>query len=274
MSASEEPADADLHILGKLSRKFPQKAAKRAVWAFSTPPRLPAPEPTTGLAPAKSFSSEGLRLLTWGEKSHKKVLLVHGWGLQAASMQTFVPSFLAKGYQVIAFDAMAHGDSPGARATGADFARSILSLSEEFAGFDAVVGHSVGGAAASMAMGKGASIKRAALLAPAYLPEIVDNFAKLVDLTDEVKAIFVEQLAIEARWALADWHDYNLAAQVSQPVMIFHDPDDRQVSIIHSRRYIDTAPSAVLLEVPGAGHNSILAKEDIIKQIVEFVDRD
>jgi pimeloyl-ACP methyl ester carboxylesterase len=263
--------DGDLHVLGRLSKKFPQKAAKRAIWAFSTPPRLPVPETMYGLEPHKSFSRDGLRILTWGESLHKKALLVHGWGLQAASMQSFVPGLLVKGFQVMAFDGLAHGESPGVRATGADFARAILSLTEEFGPCDAIIGHSVGGAAASLAMGKGAPIKRAALLAPAYLPEIVDNFAKLVDLPDDVKSIFLDLLAIDARWPLEDWSNYNLAPAVSQPVLIFHDPADQTVSIAHSRKYIEMAPSAVLHEVVGAGHNSILGNAQVIEQIVQFV---
>jgi pimeloyl-ACP methyl ester carboxylesterase len=266
-------ADDDLHVLGRLSKKFPQKAAKRALWAFSTPPRLPAPELLDGLVPEKSFSRDGLRVLTWGANCHKRVLLVHGWGLQATSMQSFVPSLLARDFQVLSFDGPAHGESPGGRVTGADFARAILSLTEEFGPFEAIVGHSVGGAAASLAMGKGAAIKRAALLAPAYLPEIIDNFAQMVDLTDEVKAIFIELLAIEANWPLEDWRSYNLAPAVSQPVAIFHDPEDRQVSIVNSRMYVDMAPRAILHEVPQSGHNSILAHPQVIEQLAQFLDR-
>jgi pimeloyl-ACP methyl ester carboxylesterase len=266
-------ADKDLHVLGRLSKKFPEKAAKRAIWAFSTPPRLAPPEPMDGLEPHKSFSRDGLRVLTWGELSHKKALLVHGWGLQGASMQFFVPGLLAKGFQVLAFDGLAHGESPGQRATGADFARAILSLTEEFGPFEAIVGHSVGGAAASIAMGTGAPIKKGALLAPAYLPEIVDNFAKMCDLTEEVKSIFLELLAIDARWPLEDWRSHNLAPIVSQPVLIFHDPEDQQVSIVHSRRYIDIAPRAVLHEVPHCGHNSLLADPQVVERIVQFVDQ-
>ena len=133
-------ADNDLHVLGKLSKKFPEKAAKRALWAFSTPPRLPAPGMLDGFAAHKSFSRDGLRVLTWGADSHKKALLVHGWGLQGASMQSFVPGLLARDFQVLAFDGLAHGESPGLRATGADFARAILSLTEEFGPFEAIVG--------------------------------------------------------------------------------------------------------------------------------------
>jgi pimeloyl-ACP methyl ester carboxylesterase len=266
-------ADGDLHVLGRLSKKFPEKAAKRALWAFSTPPRLPAPEMLAGLAPHKSFSRDGLRLLTWGQNLHKKALLVHGWGLQGASMQSFVPALLARDFQVMAFDGPAHGESPGGRVTGADFARAILSLTEEFGTFEAIVGHSVGGAAASLAMGKGASIKRAALLAPAYLPEIIDNFAQMVDLTAEVKAIFIELLAVDARWPLDDWRNYNLAPAVSQPVVVFHDPEDRQVSIVHSRKYVDLAQMAVLHEIPLAGHNSILGHPQVVESIVQFVDQ-
>ncbi len=262
----------DLHILGRLSKKFPQKAAKRAVWAFSSPPRLEAPETLAGFEPQKSRSGEGLMLHTWGKNAHKKALLVHGWGLQGAAMQSFVPGLLEKDFQVMAFDGLAHGESPGTRATGADFARSILSLSEEFDGFDVIIGHSVGGAAASIALGKGAKIKRAALLAPAYLPEIVDNFARLVDLPDNVKSIFLDMLAIDARWPLEDWRQYNLATDIQQPVVIFHDPEDQQVSIVHSRRFIDLAQRAVLFEVPEAGHNSILQNPAVVAQIVRFAD--
>ena len=263
--------DGDLHILGRLSRKFPQKAAKRALWAFCTPPRLPAPAAVAGLEPDKIYSDEGLRVLRWGKSSHKKALLVHGWGLQGASMHAFVPGLLAREFEILAFDGLAHGESPGVRATGADFVRSILALSIEYGPFEAIIGHSVGGAAASIALGKGAAVKKAALLAPAYLPEVVDNFAQLVDLTDEVKAIFTDLLIVEARGSLEDWRGSNLATIVQQPVIIFHDPEDEIVSIAHSRRYRDLAPQAILHEIPQAGHNRILENQDVVRQIIDFV---
>ena len=87
-------------------------------------------------------------------------------------------------------------------------------LTEEYGAFDAIVGHLGRRSSSQYRLGKGAPIKRAALLAPAYLPEVVDNFARLVDLTEPVKEIFWELLKAEARSPLEDWSSPNLANQV------------------------------------------------------------
>jgi pimeloyl-ACP methyl ester carboxylesterase len=266
-----------MHILGRLSLSFPQKAAKRALWAFCTPPRLPAPEPLTGPGLTANIvkSAQDLTLLHWSSDQQpqnqlKKALLVHGWGLQGLSMQSFVPGLLDAGFAIYSLDGPAHGDSPGVRATGADFVRAILALGEEFGPFDLIVGHSVGGAAASIAMAKGAAIKRGVLLAPAYLPDILDIFAAQVELTPEVKSMFYELLTAEAKSDLEEWASPNLAQSVKQPVVIFHDPQDAQVSVVHSRRYAEVAPDAKLVEIDGAGHNRILHNPQVLEAIAAF----
>ena len=282
-SSSEVEAEAgldNLHFLGRLSKKFPQKAAKRALWAFCTPPRLsalPLPASFPSVPDGERLSSrDGLVVWRWGAgpQPRAKVLLVHGWGLQAESMRAFVPGFLAEDFEIYAFDGPAHGASPGVRTTGAEFVRAVLALSEEYGPFHAVVGHSVGAAASSIAMGKGAAIGRAALMAPAFLPDIIDSFSATVDLPAEVKDLFVELLKEEARSPLEDWATPNLAHLVQQPLIIFHDPADEIVSVSHSRRFVELAASATLRETPGAGHNRILQNVDVVAQIVDFLARD
>ena len=48
---------------------------------------------------------------SWGNPSHPKVLMIHGWEGRAGNFGALVAILLQKGYHVIAYDAPAHGKS-------------------------------------------------------------------------------------------------------------------------------------------------------------------
>lgn len=92
--------------------------------------------------------------LTWGAPSAtRRALLVHGLGSSGALMWRLGDALAAAGWQAIAVDLRGHGDAPRSldytvNAYGADLAAS---LPEGGGAWDAVIGHSLGGAASTVA---------------------------------------------------------------------------------------------------------------------------
>ncbi|MFJ4225662.1 alpha/beta fold hydrolase [Microbacterium sp. NPDC089695] len=111
--------------------------------------------------------------LCWGEPSSpRRVLLVHGLGSSGALMWRLGDALSADGWHATAIDLRGHGDAPRAldytvHAYGADLAATL-----PFGGgaWDAVIGHSLGGAAATVAASASPEwTRRLVLLDPAIL---------------------------------------------------------------------------------------------------------
>ena len=102
-----------------VSRLFPSLAVASAHKLFHYPVNtkrknrnevpLPAPD-KFDIALYDDLTLQGYR---WGDRSHPKVLLVHGWSTTSRSMSHFTDIFLKNNYQVISYDALRHGASKG-----------------------------------------------------------------------------------------------------------------------------------------------------------------
>ena len=91
----------------------------------------------------------------WGPPGGEVVVLAHGWDGRASQFATLVRELVADGYRVVAFDAPAHGDSPGRATYLLDWVHALQTVQERHGRFAAVVGHSFGGLAALVAVGHG-----------------------------------------------------------------------------------------------------------------------
>lgn len=111
--------------------------------------------------------------LSWGDpSSDRRILLVHGLGSSGALMWRLGDALAAAGWHATAVDLRGHGDAPRSldyslAAYGADLAAT---LPERGGPWDAVVGHSLGGAAGTVAAASAPDwTRRLVLLDPAIL---------------------------------------------------------------------------------------------------------
>jgi pimeloyl-ACP methyl ester carboxylesterase len=98
-----------------------------------------------------SFDGTRLALYSWGADGAPLVVLVHGLGMSADSWGE-VPSRLAGGHRVVAYDLRGHAQSGDARSGGYGLAAhaadlgAVLDAAVPRGGSAVVVGHSLGGA--------------------------------------------------------------------------------------------------------------------------------
>lgn len=86
-----------------------------------------------------------IQCYTWGQGG-KKVLLAHGFNSNAARWRILCNLLLKEGYQVIALDVPAHGNSDWNRVNGILYASVIEQVMNQFKP-DIIVGHSFAGIA-------------------------------------------------------------------------------------------------------------------------------
>ena len=167
----------------------------------------------------------------WGAADAPAVLLVHGWGGNAAQMRAFVFPLLSAGLRVVAYDQPAHGVSEG-RLTGLpDFADVLAEVAWHHGEVRAVIGHSLGATAAAMAHAWGkVSVKKLVLVSPpSDLVGYSRRFARWHWMPEPVRRSM--QSAIEERYGLR-WEELELARvapRLQADALLIHDREDRVV---------------------------------------------
>ncbi len=249
-------------------------------WAerlFLTPPRSRHEESAFfDFLDARSSYVEhrGRHLATWrwGPEDAPTVLLVHGWGGRASQMRAFVPHLLAAGFRVIAYDQPAHGLSDG-RLTGLpDFARVLGAVARHHGGVRAVIAHSLGAAAAAVAMAHGLRVERAVLIgAPSDFVGYTRRFARWHWMPERVRRIM--QAAIEERFGvgMAELEITRLAPRLQTAALIIHDRADPVSPWKQGAAIARAWPGARLLTTEGLGHGRILESDAALRAAADFV---
>ena len=112
-----------LHILALVSKR---KAAKEALEIFFTPRLRPKKKAAAVFDKGEKLSFKinryTIRGYRWApqnttDKPAKKILILHGFESSIKKFDQYINGFIKKGYEVLAFDAPAHGESSGKRIT-------------------------------------------------------------------------------------------------------------------------------------------------------------
>ncbi|MBB6096865.1 pimeloyl-ACP methyl ester carboxylesterase [Deinobacterium chartae] len=248
------------------STNLPELAAR-----FFQPRRAPLDETGAALLQRaeRLEDDHGLEVFAWGQG--ETVLLVHGWESRAAHMAALIDALAGRGLRAVAFDGPAHGDSPGIHASAVLQAESALRLARRLGPLRGIIGHSMGGAAAAIALAHGAQAQRAVLLAaPASLRRVLERAAGGAGLHDHLEAFLhaAEEL-VGAR--LEDLEISRLAPRLAVPALLLHDPADREVPFAEGQEIAAHWPGARLEAVPEAGHRRILRRPDTVARAVNFV---
>ena len=262
-------------VLSRLSRVAPGAAAGLATVVFRRPPRHRRSDidgSVFGGAERIDLTVEGDRLAVWKCGSGPTALLVHGWGSRGARLGSFVAPLTAAGFSVVAFDAAGHGDSAGRLSSLPQFIAAIRDLGSRFEPVDAVVAHSMGGAATTLAMARGLPVRRAVFLAPAADPAgYSERFAEAVGLSPAVLARM--KTGLERRFGIP-WREFDVlaaAARCNAPLLVVHDRDDREVPPSDGEAIARAWPGARFVETSGLGHRRIVHDPSVVASAVAFL---
>ncbi|UHQ18900.1 alpha/beta fold hydrolase [Lysobacter sp. KIS68-7] len=262
-------------VLGVLN---PRKTLRAAAKLFSTPfpsSRARAQAAPVGDAVVGRFELDGHTIATyvWGDLSRQPyVLFAHGWSSHGTRFLPWVPRLREQGYAVVAFDQPAHGRSSGDTTNLPDFAATLLEVGKRFGPAAALVAHSLGGAAASVALAQGLQAERVVLIAPAADPlAATERFAQLIRLPQRLLRALVRSFERQVGVAFDDLQAHHTAPVIARPALIVHDVEDREVPWSEGERYARYWPDSHLLSTQGLGHNRIAGDDTVIAAALRFL---
>ena len=254
------------------SRLAPGLTAAAAERLFFTTRRTePRPGERDILQSATSSRIAGMQAWTWGQGP--VVLLVHGWNGRATQLGGFVKPLVGRGYRVVAFDAFGHGQSPGRRLSLPELAVCIRQVADELGGVYAIIAHSLGGAATTLALAEGLLIERAVFISPPADPRrFLETFGSVLGITSDVRSRLKQRIERRLAMPMEDMLVNVIARSMRVPVLVIHDRDDKEVPVEAGRSIAEAWPGAELLITEGLGHQRILRAQRIAHVAVRFID--
>lgn len=251
----------------------PTAIARSARKLFMTPRRhAPRDWEREALAMAEPITFRfGITGLRWGSEG-PVVLLMHGWEGRPSQFARFVPPLLAAGRQVIAIAAPAHGRTPGTEAHPVAFAEALLEAAAELRDIEAVIGHSMGGSAAVIAVERGLRAGRVVTLgSPAAMSRVLERFARWMRLPERARARFNEIVDRHVGVPAAELDVARIAGALPQPALVVHDHDDDWIPFAEATVLQASWPSARLLATRGLGHRRVLTDPAVVEAVCRFV---
>jgi pimeloyl-ACP methyl ester carboxylesterase len=260
--------------MGVLSRTAPAVASRVAMDLFMTPRRYqrPAREQEV-LASAERFvvTAAGQPVQAWRWGSGPAVLLVHGWEGRGSQLAAFVAPLVARGFSAVAFDAPGHGASAGNRSSLPHFAWAVRAVADAVHP-RAVIAHSLGCAATTLAIREGFAVERLVYISPPLEPsDYVTRFGDILNITRPVLDRMKER--IERRF-LRKWSDYSLARSapgMTTPLLVIHDRDDEDTFWAEGDALAKLWPSATMITTEGLGHRRILRDANVVEAGTNFI---
>jgi len=206
----------------------------------------------------------------WGEGP--TVLLVHGWGGHAGQMTTLVAPAVAAGFRVVAVDLPGHGESAGRVSSLVHGASALARVAALFGPVRGLVAHSFGAAVSTYAMSNGLAVERAVFFAP---PSRFETFWQRFRMGVGVSDLVMERMLHRAEGWLnvrfAGISPVDLAPRMETPLLVFHDPEDREMPFSEGAELAATWPGAELRRAEHLGHLRILRDPGCVAEAVGFL---
>jgi pimeloyl-ACP methyl ester carboxylesterase len=266
---------------GILERAAPGIGSRLAQKLWLTIPRYRGARRTEGLPLAETFTVavRGRQITgrAWG--SGPTVYLVHGWGGESSQLEPFVQPLLSAGMRVVTFDALGHGGSdPGThgrrRASFPEMADALTAVVAKHGPAHAIIAHSAGGSATFFAMRHGLSVGRLVFFAPMTQPEPYTILAAAaLGYGERIRTGMQRRIAEEVG---VPWSEFDMPSHVNElpttpPLLLVHDPRDRETRYADSMAVQKVWPGATLTTVNGLGHWRVLRDPELIAKAVGFV---
>jgi pimeloyl-ACP methyl ester carboxylesterase len=257
-----------------------RKAGAAAFELFCTPPtRVKKSSPVFKQHKSIQFRFQGLRIQGYrcGHPASRKVLLLHGFSSGAVNFDHWVNPLLQKGFEVLVFDAPAHGKSEGKRINAVIYSELIEQIVAQFGPLDACIGHSLGGLALSLFLERNPQVPdlKAILIAPATetTTAIVKAF-ELIGLPNSPIQRAMEKEIEHMSGQPASWFSVNRAIRtIGNPVLWIHDADDDITPLADVASLRNDQPKHIQFHIThGLGHRNIYRDAAVVETSIRFLE--
>ncbi len=265
-----------LKLLSLLSAR---QAAAEAFTLFCTPLRRAGrvSPPVFERGEPLQFELQGMMIRghRWNPAGHRKVLIVHGFQSCSGNFASYITALVDRGYQVLAFDAPAHGLSAGRRINLPLYVSMLSHIHTVYGPVDDFLAHSYGGVAVSHFLETipHTAATKAVFIAPATeTTSTIDSFFSYLQLNNQVRQEFDRVIyELGGHWP-AHFSVRRAVQQIRAEVFWLHDEEDELTPVEDAlRARADNLPNVKFRITRGLGHRRIYRDSAIMQEVVEFL---
>jgi alpha-beta hydrolase superfamily lysophospholipase len=226
-----------------------------------------------------TFAGAGVALKGWhcraGAHPRGTIVYLHGVADNRGSASQVIGRYTAKGFDVIAYDSRAHGESDGSLCTYGYFEKQDLRRVVDAVEHRPIVliGNSLGAAVVLQAAAGDSRI--AAVVAAETFSDLRTVARERAPwfFTDDLIARSFLVAEQSGRFEVDAVSPERAARDIRAPVLLIHGTDDRQTPAAHSQRVMSAlaGPKRLIL-VERAGHNESLRLERIWTEIDRWIE--
>lgn len=205
----------------------------------------------------------------WGEGP--EVLMIHGWNGSGAQFKRFVEPLVSAGFTAVAIDGPAHGKSTGKMTSYFEFTDALRKILKDESNFNimGIIAHSFGAAAAINALVKEKKAVKTVCIAPALkLKELIYHAFDQYGIPAWYYLSLIHDFEKRYGYHLDTDNPHRLMRELSAPVLIAHDIDDRTVPHEDSEQQAKRQGDIALWSSKGLGHSGILQDQEVIQRCV------
>ena len=211
-------------------------------------------------------------------RPRKKVLIVHGFESSSRVFDMYIGALLKKGYEVLAFDAPAHGESGGKRISLPLYINVLKTIDQNYGPIHSFMGHSLGGLTLAHFLEEIHSVRsekdiRLVLIAPAVeTVTAVEALGQLLQLSAEVRQE-LDKYVEEFSGHPFNWFSLRRALyQVQADILYLQDEEDRVTPLKDALAVkADNHSNIRFVFTRGLGHRKIYKDPAILEQVVAFL---
>lgn len=212
----------------------------------------------------------------WNHPRPKKALILHGFGSAAHKFEDYATLLVNEGYEILAFDAPAHGDSEGITTNAIEYCAMIEKVMEELGPIDSFIAHSFGGIALSLALEKlpHDAKTKVVFIAPATeTTSAVDGAFSMLKIKSNAVRVEFEKIVVAYSGKNTAWFSMRRAMNnIKASVLWIHDKDDDITPWTDAEKVqSDNHPNIKFVLTKKLGHRKIYHDKDVKDKVINFL---
>jgi pimeloyl-ACP methyl ester carboxylesterase len=211
----------------------------------------------------------------WNHPSENKVLILHGYESSVINFDRYIKPLIKKGYEVLAFDAPAHGRSTGKQINAVLYKEFIIYINQHYGPVKNFIAHSLGGLALGLTLEEleHDDTFKVVFIAPATeTTTAINSFFQFLQLDGEVRKEFNDVIK-KMGGHPPEWFSIARAAQhIKAKVLWLQDEDDHMTPMKDVKPIIEkNYPGFQFRISQGLGHRRIYRDNHSYKAIIDFL---
>ena len=254
---------------------IPKKIAKQAFTVFATVRKgRVLPNQKEYLDNAKfevvTIGDNKIQVYNW-PGSKETVLLIHGWESNTWRWHKLIDKLQKEDYNIIAFDAPAHGYSTGKILHAPLYAEAVQALLLKYEP-KLVIGHSMGGMTLLYNESKNPNShieKMVTIGSPSEFHEILTHYKNLLGFNDKVKSVIETLVQKKFNFSTEEFSSSNFVQNNNKKGLIFHDRLDKIAPYHASVDVHKHWKGSELFSTEGFGHS--MHQDVVNEKIIAFL---